>query len=252
MTPSETDPSFIAGDAEPSPSSTDSGLISRALRWSELFGSWSAEARSTLAGQGRLRRYNRRTQVMAHDRLARELLVVVSGCLEVGCVDAEGRKFVHGLLGPGQIAPLVRLLEDTPLPYDYHAHEDAVIVHLACDAVLGVLEKQPQLWREVAQLALQRQRYSLAALHERVLSGIPQRLAVTLLRLASFYGHSEPDGLALRVRLSQHDLAAMLGVSRQTINRELGDLIEQGVLDASYNRVVIKDLQRLQLIAQVV
>ena len=79
--------------------------------------------------------------------------------------------------------------------------------------VLEVLGSQPSLWREVARLALQRQRYSLATLHERALGGIPQRLVVTLVRLAAFYGNSEPEGLALRVRLSQHDLAAMLAKS---------------------------------------
>jgi CRP/FNR family cyclic AMP-dependent transcriptional regulator len=233
-----------------SPAVTDSSLIERALRWSELFSSWPEEVRARLAGLARLRRYGRRTQVLAHDRRARELLCVVSGCLEVGCVDAEGHKFVHGLLGPGHIAPLVRLLEDAPLPYDYHAHEDSVIVHLSCEAVLEVLDSQPSLWREVAGLALQRQRYSLATAHERALGDIAQRLVVTLLRLAALYGHSEPEGLALRVRLSQHDLAAMLGVSRQTINREMGELIAQGVLEATYNRIVIKDLERLQALAR--
>ena len=122
---------------------TDGGLINRALRWNELFGPWPEEVRARLAAQARLRRYGRRTQVLAHDRQARELLCVVSGCLEVGCVDAEGRKFVHGLLGPGHIAPLVRLLEDVPLPYDYHAHEASVIVHLSCEVVLEVLGRHP-------------------------------------------------------------------------------------------------------------
>lgn len=225
---------------------TDRELIDRALRWSELFRSWPDEARARLVAGAWLRRYSRLEQVLAHNRQARELMAVVSGCLEVGCVDADGRKFVHGLLGPGHVAGVVRLLEDEPLPYSYQAHEDAVIVHLGCDDVLAVLEAQPQLWREVAHLGLLRQRYSLSSLHERVLNGIPQRLAAKLLRLADFYGYSEPEGLVLRVRLSQHDLAAMLGVSRQTINRELGALIEQGIIDARYNCIVIKDLRRLQ------
>lgn len=42
----------------------------------------------------------------------------------------------------------------------------------------------------------------------------------------------------------------MLGVSRQTINRELGVLIEQGILDASYNRIVIRDPVRLKGLLQ--
>lgn len=229
---------------------TERELIDRTLRWNELFCHWPDEARGRLVNHARLRVYDRRTQVLAHDRQAREMLAVASGCLEVGCIDAEGRKYLHGLLGAGHIAAVVRLLDDEPLPYQYHAHEDSVIVHLACDVVLAVLAEYPQLWREVARMGLQRQRYSLQSLHERVLSTIPQRLVVTLVRLAEYYGVSESGGVALGVRLSQHDLAAMLGVSRQTINRELGVLIEQGILDASYNRIVIRDPVRLKGLLQ--
>lgn len=229
---------------------TDRELIDRTLRWNELFRHWPDEARVRLVREARLRAYDRRTQVLAHDRQAREMLAVASGCLEVGCVDAEGRRYLHGLLGAGHIAAVVRLLDDEPLPYHYHAHEDSVIVHLACSSVLSVLAEHPQLWREVARMGLQRHRYSLQTLHEKALNGIPQRLVVTLLRLADYYGVTDSEGLALGVRLSQHDLAAMLGVSRQTINRELGLLIEQGILDASYSRIVIKDLARLKALVQ--
>lgn len=225
-------------------------LIDRTLRWNELFCHWPDEARGRLVKDARLRAYDRRTQVLAHDRHAREMLAVASGFMEVGCVDAEGRRYLHGLLGAGHIAAVVRLLEDEPLPYQYHAHEDSVIVHLTCDTVLAVLAEQPQLWREVARMGLQRHRYSLQALHDKVLNSIPQRLVVTLLRLAEYYGVSESGGVALGVRLSQHDLAAMLGVSRQTINRELGVLIEQGILDVSYNRIVIRDPLRLKGLLQ--
>jgi CRP-like cAMP-binding protein len=201
----------------------------------------------------RLERYGRRTQVLAHDRHRRELLVVVSGCLEISSMSSHGRKYVNALLGPGQVAPLVRLLEDVPLPYDYHAHEDSVIVHLPCDAVIAVLDAEPVLWRDVAKLGLQRQRLSIVLLQNQMLNSIHGRVAATLMSLVHFYsGQSQPtpegDGLPL-VRLSQNDLAAMLGLSRQTINKELGRLVDEGAIDMRYKRIRIVDARRLARIA---
>jgi CRP-like cAMP-binding protein len=197
----------------------------------------------------RLVRYRRRTQVLAHDRHKRELLAVVSGCIEVSSMSPQGRKYVNALLGPGQVAPLVRLLEEVPLPYDYHAHEDSVIVHLPSDAVLAELDAEPALWRGVARLALQRQRQSIVLLQNQMLNTIRGRVAATLTSLIYFYGGQPEDAANLPVRLSQHDLAAMLGLSRQTINKELGRLVDEGVIDMRYKRIRIADPAQLARIA---
>ena len=201
----------------------------------------------------RMERYRRRTQVLAHDRHRRELLVVVSGCLEISSMSAHGRKYVNALLGPGQVAPLVRLLEDVPLPYDYHAHEDSVIIHLPSDAVIAVLDAEPVLWRDVAKLGLQRQRLSIVLLQNQMLNSIHGRVAATLMSLIHFYGGQGPgtaeDADGPLVRLSQNDLAAMLGLSRQTINKELGRLVEEGAIDMRYKRIRIVDAERLARIA---
>ena len=144
-------------------------------------------------------------------------------------MSAHGRKYVNALLGPGQVAPLVRLLEDVPLPYDYHAHEDSVIIHLPSDAVIAVLDAEPVLWRDVAKLGLQRQRLSIVLLQNQMLNSIHGRVAATLMSLVHFYGGQGPgtveDADGPLVRLSQNDLAAMLGLSRHTINKELGRLV---------------------------
>lgn len=220
------------------------------MRWNELFSRWPDARRADLMKSARLERYSRRTQVLAHDRHRRELLVVVSGCLEISSMSSHGRKYVNALLGPGQVAPLVRLLEEVPLAYDYHAHEDSVIIHLPCDAVIAVLDAEPILWRDVAKLGLQRQRLSIVLLQNQMLNSVHGRVAATLMSLIHFYG-GQGDGEHANplVRLSQNDLAAMLGLSRQTINKELGLLVEEGAIDLSYKRIRIVDAERLQRIA---
>lgn len=224
-------------------------LVTHALRLNQLFGAWPDARLDELARSARLERYTRRTQVLSHDRHKRELLAVVSGCLEISSMSALGRKYVNALLGPGQVAPLVRLLTHVPLAYDYHAHEDSVIVHLPCDAVLAALDAEPVLWRDVAKLGLQRQRQSIALLQNQMLAPVSGRVAATLLSLSEIYGASDEGMLDLRVRLSQTDLAAMLTLSRQTINKELGRLVDAGVIALSYKRITIVDSAALRRMA---
>jgi CRP/FNR family cyclic AMP-dependent transcriptional regulator len=223
--------------------------VARALRLNHLFGTWPEALLGDLMRAARLERYTRRTQVLAHDRHKRELLAVVSGCLEISATSPRGRKYINALLGPGQVGALVRLLADVPAPYDYHAHEDSVIVHLPCDAVLAALDAEPLLWREIAKLGLERQRVSIALLQSQMLAPVRGRVAATLLSLAEIYGAQSQGVCDLRVRLSQHDLAGMLSLSRQTINKALGQLVEEGVIEPSYKRIIIVDSEALRRIA---
>jgi DNA-binding GntR family transcriptional regulator len=51
------------------------------------------------------------------------------------------------------------------------------------------------------------------------------------------------------LRISQSDLAAMLSVSRQTVNKELRLLEQRGLLQAAYGRLTIVDLAGLLRLA---
>ena len=229
--------------------SDDAELIARALRWNEVFGSWPLVRQEELLKSARLERYARHARVLARDRHPRDILVVVSGSLEISSLNASGRKYVNTLLGPGMVAPLVRLLEDAPVNFDYHAHEDALIIHLHADAVVAVLDAEPVLWREVARLALQRQRLSLSMLHGLTLGTVRRRIAATLLTLAEYYGAPQESGMDLRVRLPQQELAALLGLSRQTISKQLRTLADEGTIAMSYKRVALLDMPALARIA---
>lgn len=236
------------------PQPTDLGdalaLIHRALRCCALFRDWPDTAVDRIARIARLERYMRRTQVLAQDRQRREVLVVVSGRLEVSGVNSAGAKFVLSMLGPGEIVALVRLLQAGQLIYDYHAHEDTVLVHLPSDELRTILDGMPLLWKDVALLALERQRDSIASMQRRALGRLQQSLAETLVRLVDGYGQPIDGEPTISLRVSQSDLASMLSVSRQTMNKQLRLLAQQGVLTADYGHLTILDLPSLRRMAE--
>lgn len=221
-------------------------LIHRALRCCALFRDWPDIAMDRIARIGHLERYERRTQVLAQDRQRREVLVVVSGCLEVSGVNATGAKFVLSLQGSGEVVALVRLLKGGPLIYDYHAHEDTVLVHLPSDKLRTVLDDMPLLWKDVALLALERQSDSIVSMQRRALGHQQQGLAATLVKLVGWYGQPIDGGPTISLRLSQSDLASMVSVSRQTMNKKLRLLAQQGVLTADYRHLTILDMLALR------
>ncbi|MFT3813578.1 MAG: Crp/Fnr family transcriptional regulator [Acidovorax sp.] len=224
----------------------DAELIRRALGGCEMLCSWPADALYALAASARLERYDRRATI---ERQRREALVVVSGRLEVEVVDAAGARFVIHIVGPGEITCLLRMLDDPPFVYSCLVHEGTVLVHLPVDAVQAVLNEHPLLWRGLCLLMMQRLHGQMVRQQRRAFGQIDSHVADLLLELARTQGRPGDDGL-LGLRLSQSDIAAMLAVSRQTVNKELRALAQRGLIDVDYGRITLRDLDELKRIAE--
>lgn len=228
------------------PEADSVALIRRALRLCPLMGHWPDDVLDEVVAVARLRRYDKRTPLMVGERSRREVLVVASGRLAVEGVDAAGVRFVLSLHGPGEIVSLVRMLGNIRFVYHFVVQEGTVLVHLPGGAFMAVLDAHPALWRDVCMLVLERLHEQIATQQRRALGDIANHVADALARLALIHGKPIEGGQAVSLRISQGDLAAMLAVSRQTVNKELRALEQMGVINAAYGRVTIRDLEALR------
>jgi CRP/FNR family transcriptional regulator len=79
-----------------------------------------------------------------------------------------------------------------------------------------------------------------------LLFGKPGALASTLIRLANSYGVAGPDGILIRLKLTNSELADFMGTTRESVNRMLNGLKEEGTIDVRKGRIVIMDLNALR------
>ena len=221
-----------------------------ALRRCPLFARWSDARIADLAAIARAEYYPRGTEIFAHDPERREAFVIASGEVEVSRGSAEGKKFVLGINGAPQILAIVRLLADPPIRYDYRAYEDSVLLHLPADGLAAILDAEPILWRDVALLMCTRHGDSLRLLGDHNLGSLDQRMAATLVDLARIHGIAGGQGIELGLRLPQEQLGAMLGVTRQSVNKLLRGFEAAGLIAIDYNRITIRDPAALDAIAE--
>jgi len=78
-------------------------LIRRALGQCHALCHWPALALDVLAGACQLGRYRKNQPILAGNRMCRDVLVLASGSVEVGGVNAAGVRFVLSLHGAGDI-----------------------------------------------------------------------------------------------------------------------------------------------------
>ena len=110
--------------------------------------------------------------------------------------------------------------------------------------MLALLDQRPWLWRHVARLLHRRLTLALTVVSDLALTPLSQKIVRRLLSQAMSAGEDLRQA-PVELRLTQTDLARMLGVSRSKINVALKRLEREGLLRLKYRRIVLKDGARL-------
>lgn len=208
-----------------------------------------------LLAQSRVRRFARH-ELVGVEAGEPWTFTIISGHVIVGRTPPRGPRAPVTLLGPGSLIGLVRLLENTqsiasPEPgqrvlYDLSACLDTMVVQMPTHLILQLLDEQPALWREMAVMLMKQHRQVLDTLLGAWMGSFSQRLATTLERLAMLYGNKDGPSIKIGLRITQEDLAALLQVTRQSVNKAFRQLEESGAIDISYNSISVLDLKVLR------
>jgi CRP/FNR family transcriptional regulator len=78
------------------------------------------------------------------------------------------------------------------------------------------------------------------------LAGSEERLASLLLRLCDDFGELTPEGIVIKLGLSQDDMAEMAGMSRRTLTRALDKLKKMDLIECRRRITIVRDKTALQ------
>lgn len=172
------------------------------------------------------------------------LYAVLEGAVRISAVNAQGKEAVLSLVETPYWFGEICLFDNLPRTHDALAMGPCTLLQVPQAAMLTILEDHPAYWRDVALLMSHKLRLSLINIEQMSLMPASARLAHRLLMIAQGYG--EIDQARRTLQLPQEDLAAMLGLSRQTTNSLLKALEQQGLIGLSYGAIEVLDLRGLQ------
>jgi CRP-like cAMP-binding protein len=176
------------------------------------------------------------------------LFGMVQGALRVSVAAPDGREAVIAVLEPGHWFGEVSLFVGQERVYDTCAVEPSEVAVVQAADFHHLIATQPALHMAFTRLVCLRLRQALAWIDDAILQPLSVRLAHRLVTLDSRPASGESGTVVLAV--SQEDLAFMLGVSRQSINRQLKQWEEEGMLRVGYRVVELLDRERLARYAQ--
>lgn len=174
------------------------------------------------------------------------LYVVVEGSLKIFLASPEGGELLLTRLSVGDTFGELALIDGGPRSASVEALEPTHVLVLTRPNLLEILHDHPQVTDALlANLGKIIRRVSEQAA-DLVFLDLDGRVAKLLVHLGEQTRESGTEGRAIDLGMSQSDLAARIGGSRQSVNQSLHRFVNRGYIKIDKRRVLIKDLERLR------
>ena len=223
----------------------DEEFAVRSLQQCALFAHVEPMGLRVLAG-AMVRRRFRRSEVIFHQGDPGDSLhVVATGAVKIVLPSPEGDEAIIATLRPGDFFGELALLDGAPHSATATAVEPVETMSLARAPFQQLLDADRGLRMALLSgLAAELRRLTgqVEELHFLDLAG---RLAMRLVRLARDRDPGAEGEVHLDWPFTQSDLAAMIGGTRQSVNKLLSRLVEDGLLLIERDTLVIHDLHAL-------
>jgi CRP-like cAMP-binding protein len=226
--------------------SSSAAFAVEALGRSALFAHVSPEAMEACAASLRLRHYRRGETIFHQGDPGDSLYIIESGSVKIVLPSPEGEEgAIIATLGRGDFFGELALLDGAPHSATAVASEPVGALILNAGAFADLLETQPDLRRALMAGLVAELRRLTNHVEDLHFLDLPGRLANRIVRLARDMRPGDVRDVRLEWRYTQSELGAMIGGTRQTVNRLLADLTAQGLLRIEGEELVIPDLDAL-------
>jgi CRP/FNR family cyclic AMP-dependent transcriptional regulator len=170
------------------------------------------------------------------------LYIILQGRIKIS-VSRRTDTVTLAILGRGEFLGEMALLDDLPRSADAMALEDSQLYALNRKDFLSFLNDKKQAVHAVLAALSLRLRKTDNLLAEMCFLNLSARLVNKLIELAEPSTVSETQPPVAAVKISQQELGDLLGVSRESINKELKLLRNKGYVSTSRNSILIHDLE---------
>jgi CRP-like cAMP-binding protein len=216
------------------------------LAATRLFGGLDPAALTSLGERAVERSYKKGQLIVYQGDRGDSVFVVRAGLVKVMVSSEEGEEMVLVTLRPYDTFGELSLVDGGPRSASAEAVEATRVLVITRAVLLELLEQHPSLMDALLRSlgSLVRRLTEQAA--DLVFLDIHGRMAKLLLTLAEERGEQAGEEILLDLNLTQADLAAMVGGSRQSVNQTLRSFESRGYLQIEGRMIRLKRPDQLR------
>ncbi len=211
------------------------------VRGVSLFADLEPAALASLERAAELRDFPVGAVIVSQEEPGESLFVLARGRVKVVLYGESGREVILSIFKqPGDFFGEMALLDDEPRSATVIAAERSRLLVLSRAAFQEHIAAHPRTALRVLTELSRRLRRADEVIGNLALLDVYGRLAGKLRELAASDGEEREDGILIRQRPTQAEIAAMIGTSRETVSRALSELARRGFLEMSGKKLLLR------------
>jgi CRP/FNR family transcriptional regulator, cyclic AMP receptor protein len=173
------------------------------------------------------------------------LYIIGSGKVKIGRRSPDGREHLLMVAGPSEIVGSLSIFDPGPRASSATALTKVTAFAMDRAALRSWMAQRPEISEKLLQVLARRLRRTNSLLSDLIFTDVPGRVAKSLLSLARQFGTNEAGLLRVNHELTQAEIAALVGASRETVNKALAEFANRGWLRLEGRTVLILEPERL-------
>ncbi len=173
------------------------------------------------------------------------LYIIKKGRVKVFLPSTQGEEVILTILSKGEIIGELSLLDNTKRSATISVIEDSEFLYLSRKDFLNFLSSDFDAVLNVFSMITKRLKDTNDQLEESYFLDITSRIARKIIFLSKQFGIEENGIIRIGVKITQKDLASMIGATRESVNKQLNLLKKNGLIDMEDGYISILNPERL-------
>ncbi len=185
------------------------------------------------------REFARDEVILQQDEPGDALYVILSGRVKVVLYGEDGKEVILSTLREGDFFGEMALIDGGPRSASVVALEESKLIRLLRQSFMDFLRETPEMALRILETMSQRLRMADGKIGSLALMDVYGRVARALREIATQEGIQAGSNVVVEKRPTHAELAAMIGTSRETVSRVLGDFVRSSFVTLDGKRIIL-------------
>jgi len=180
------------------------------------------------------------TNMITAEQPGEVVYVILEGTVKILIEQVDGREVILAFLGAGDTVGEMSLVDSAGRSANVMTMERCTLLWMDRATFQDLLRNVSEFAQNLVKLLAGRLRMANEQIQSLSSLDVAGRLARQILAFAERYGRDEPEGTRIPLRLTQSDLAELVGASRERVNQVMVEFRQKGYLSVdSTHRILV-------------
>ena len=218
------------------------------LRNVPLFRDFDETELTQVAGLVTTHRYTKHQTIFREGDPGQSVYLILSGSVAVVRIASDGRETILSILKERDFFGEMSVFDTSVRAAGVRTMTDAEVGVIERDDFLALIDKTPRIGRLLVIALSERLRAANKLIAATTSQDIRARLASLLLNLMQNFGEPVSTGTRISLRLTNQEMANMIGTTRETVNRTLNRFWDERLIDMRTAHVIVAEPEKLRAI----